>query len=62
MMITSQKLSRFKSEVFHVDDPICPKCHEGRLDFNLFEDYQHTNLDWVQWYCKANCGFFKNVE
>ncbi|MEX2684387.1 MAG: hypothetical protein Q6373_022640 [Candidatus Sigynarchaeota archaeon] len=44
-------------------DPPCGKCHEYSMDFKLYENFNHTGIDWVQWFCKSvNCGHYINVE
>ncbi len=46
----------FDGRVFQVEDPPCGKCHSG-MDFKLYENYDGSGTDWVQWSCKnANCG------
>jgi len=33
------------------------------MDFKLFENFEGTGTDWVQWCCKnIACGFYFNVE
>jgi hypothetical protein len=55
--------NNFDGSVFKVKDPPCIKCHSPALDFKLYENYDGSGMDWVQWYCKhANCGFYINVE
>ena len=52
----------FDRRVFQVEDPPCEKCHSG-MDFRLYENYEGTGTDWVQWCCKnASCAFCFNVE
>ncbi|MHA1792173.1 MAG: hypothetical protein ACTSVI_05975 [Promethearchaeota archaeon] len=56
-----KKKRRFIKKVFKVGEPECPSCHE-KLEFYLFENYKNTGIDYVQWRCSSNCGFYKNVE
>lgn len=63
---TSYKVPGFSKRsidknVFQVPDPPCPKCSR-EIDFSIFENFENTGTDWVQWRCKEGCGFFKNVE
>ncbi|HME55602.1 MAG TPA: hypothetical protein VKM55_25575 [Candidatus Lokiarchaeia archaeon] len=52
----------YDASVFRVKDPPCAKCHES-MDFKLYEDFNGSGLDWLQWYCKqATCGYYFNVE
>jgi hypothetical protein len=51
----------YDPSVFRVRDPPCGKCHGNNLDFQLFENYGNTGMDWVQWYCTL-CGHYLNVE
>jgi len=53
----------FDERVFNVKDPLCTKCHSAALDFKLFEDYDGSGTEFVEWYCKhENCGFYVDVE
>jgi len=52
----------FDARVFNVKDPVCMNCHAGHLDFKLYEDYGGPGVDWLQWYCTQNCGYYLNVE
>ncbi len=53
----------YDPSVFRVRDPPCGKCHGHDLDFKLYENYNGTGIDWVQWYCKnSHCGHYINVE
>ena len=55
-------MSQYIEEIFQVHEPPCDTCHK-ELDFKLFENYNDSGMDWVQWYCKKeNCGFYFNVE
>nr|MDO8112853.1 hypothetical protein [Candidatus Sigynarchaeota archaeon] len=56
-----KKIRNYKAEVCHVPDPPCPGCKK-EIDFSIFENFQGTGTDWIQWRCKSGCGFFKNVE
>ncbi|NMC04746.1 MAG: hypothetical protein GYA24_06010 [Candidatus Lokiarchaeota archaeon] len=51
----------FNAEVFKVHDPPCPGCRKDEMSFFIFENFQGTGQDWIQWKCDC-CGFFKNVE
>ncbi|MFX0099078.1 MAG: hypothetical protein ACFFCS_05810 [Candidatus Hodarchaeota archaeon] len=52
---------RFIAQIFVVRDPSCPNCNE-HLDFSIFEDFNGTGYDWLQWKCSNGCGYFRNVE
>ncbi|MHA1681326.1 MAG: hypothetical protein ACTSUE_09975 [Promethearchaeota archaeon] len=52
----------FEGTIFTVPDPACANCHDGSLDFRLFENYMNDGIDWCQWYCKDGCGYYYNVE
>jgi len=57
-----QNNTRFFDEaVFKVQDPPCPCCQD-EMDFLIFENFEGTGTDWIQWRCKNDCGFFKNIE
>ncbi len=49
------------SRVFAVPEPPCKKC-DSRLDFQIFENYDESGMDWIQWFCKNHCGFYYNAE
>jgi hypothetical protein len=51
----------YDPSVFRVRDPPCGNCHLNDLDFKLYENYNDTGMDWVQWYCHI-CGHYINVE
>jgi hypothetical protein len=51
----------FDRAVFKVQDPPCPCCKD-EIDFVVIENYEGTGTDWIQWRCKSDCGFYKNVE
>jgi hypothetical protein len=57
--MAERSTNHFCPEVFNVSDPPCSRC-AGRLDFRVYENYNH--MDWLQWFCKANCGFYLNVQ
>nr|MDO8109464.1 hypothetical protein [Candidatus Sigynarchaeota archaeon] len=62
-MIAKMLKKNYTPDVFKVNDPPCDKCHQGGMDFKLFENFNGDGLDWVQWFCKNdNCGHFINVE
>ena len=51
--------NHYDPRVFRAKDPPCAKCHEA-MDFKLYADYD--GIDWLQWYCKATCGYYFNIE
>lgn len=52
----------YEPSVFGVRDPPCGICHE-EMDFKIFENYNGTGTDWLQWCCKnLDCGSCFNVE
>ncbi|HME56364.1 MAG TPA: hypothetical protein VKM55_29465 [Candidatus Lokiarchaeia archaeon] len=51
----------FDPSVFQVHDPHCQQCSSD-LEFTIVEDLNGTGTDWIQWYCKSNCGFYYNVQ
>lgn len=52
---------RFIEEVFAVKEPSCPVCRHV-MDFSIFENFEGSGVDWIQWRCTGGCGFLKNVE
>lgn len=51
----------FDPSVFRVMDPPCDLCHAADLDFRIYENYNDSGIDWLQWFCE-NCGNCRNVE
>jgi len=66
--VGGQQLRRYKNTsrqfdetVFKVQDPPCPCCR-NEMDFMVIENYEGTGTDWIQWRCKSQCGYYKNIE
>lgn len=51
----------FVPSVFHVDEPNCPHCR-AKLDFEIYENFNGSEMDWLQWRCHDSCGYYHNVE
>ncbi len=53
---------KYDASVFKVKEPECKNCHAGHLEFKIFENFNGNGIDWLQWYCTQNCGYYMNVE
>nr|MDO8117164.1 hypothetical protein [Candidatus Sigynarchaeota archaeon] len=47
--------------VFAVHNPACKQCGSD-LEFHLFENFEKTGMDWIQWYCARGCGYHITAE